>query len=165
VAWNIDEPISKIHKSEAPEAFDIAPIKREGGYVSDVKAETGYSVYGFGLVKRLEDHVRKLPVVTAWEWENQNVKCASAKEKINEHLQLMIERLETPIGEMLIVADHDGYLRALIGRTMKLACWIYCAGTMARTGSSLRPEKSNTGLPTQSSAILPENSPHSIPFP
>lgn len=27
-------------------------------------------------------------------------------------LQLLIDRLETPIGEMLIVADHDGTLRA-----------------------------------------------------
>jgi methylated-DNA-[protein]-cysteine S-methyltransferase len=28
------------------------------------------------------------------------------------HLQLLMDRIETPIGEMVIVADHDGNLRA-----------------------------------------------------
>ena len=31
---------------------------------------------------------------------------------MSEILQLLIDRFETPIGEMLIVADHDGNLRA-----------------------------------------------------
>ncbi len=32
---------------------------------------------------------------------------------MNEPLQLIIDRVNTPIGEMLIVADHDGNLRAV----------------------------------------------------
>jgi methylated-DNA-[protein]-cysteine S-methyltransferase len=32
---------------------------------------------------------------------------------MSEILQLMIDRLETPIGEMVIVADHEGNLRAV----------------------------------------------------
>lgn len=32
---------------------------------------------------------------------------------MSDPLSLMIHRLDTPIGEMLIVMDHDGYLRAV----------------------------------------------------
>ncbi len=30
-----------------------------------------------------------------------------------ELLQLLLNRIDTPIGEMLVVADHDGNLRAI----------------------------------------------------
>lgn len=32
---------------------------------------------------------------------------------MSELLTLLVDRLDTPIGEMLIVADHEGYLRAI----------------------------------------------------
>jgi len=32
---------------------------------------------------------------------------------MSEPLQLIIDRIDTPIGEMLIIADHDGNLRAV----------------------------------------------------
>ena len=32
---------------------------------------------------------------------------------MTEPLRLMIDRFQTPIGEMVIVADHDGNLRAV----------------------------------------------------
>src|SRR5581483_10998219 len=35
------------------------------------------------------------------------------KAYMREILHLLIDRIETPIGEMLIVADHDGNLRAV----------------------------------------------------
>ena len=44
----------------------------------------------------------------------------------DSHLQLLVDRIETPIGEMLIVADRDGNLRATFGQIAKHSCTTLC---------------------------------------
>jgi hypothetical protein len=40
---------------------------------------------------------------------------------ISDRLPLLIDRLDRPIGEMLIVTDHEERLRAVIGQIMRRA--------------------------------------------
>ncbi len=42
-----------------------------------------------------------------------------------EILRLLKDQFETPIGEMVIVVDHDGNLRAVDWATMRTACFIF----------------------------------------
>jgi methylated-DNA-[protein]-cysteine S-methyltransferase len=65
---------------------------------------------------------------------------------MSEPLQLIIDRMNTPIGEILIVADHDGSLRAVDWadyepRMMRLLCRHY--GT---NGFILEPGKNPHGF-------------------
>ncbi|WP_158943034.1 methylated-DNA--[protein]-cysteine S-methyltransferase [Granulicella sp. S190] len=63
-----------------------------------------------------------------------------------ETLKFLIDRLDTPIGEMVIVADHDGNLRAVdwtehIDRMQKLLQRYY-----GKNGFTLEPAKNPGGL-------------------
>jgi hypothetical protein len=40
---------------------------------------------------------------------------------MSEHLLLLIDRLDTPIGKTLIVTDHEGQLRAVDWQIMRRA--------------------------------------------
>lgn len=37
-------------------------------------------------------------------------------------VEFLLERVETPLGQMLLVTDEQGRLRALVGTIMKTAC-------------------------------------------
>jgi methylated-DNA-[protein]-cysteine S-methyltransferase len=43
---------------------------------------------------------------------SSNARVISAPRPMNQLLQLLIDRIDTPIGQMMILADHDGNLRA-----------------------------------------------------
>ena len=60
--------------------------------------------------------------------------------RVSETLALLIDRVETPIGEMLIVADREGNLRSVGWADHETGMHCICAFTTARMDSgSNRP--------------------------
>lgn len=55
---------------------------------------------------------------------------------MSETLPLLIERVDTPIGEieMLIVADREGNRALWIGQTTRYACVDFCVFTTVKMG-------------------------------
>jgi methylated-DNA-[protein]-cysteine S-methyltransferase len=68
---------------------------------------------------------------------------------MNDILELLIDRIDTPIGEMVIIADHDGNLRAVDWtdhdpRAQNFLRLHY--GSHGRVGFTLTPARNPSGL-------------------
>jgi methylated-DNA-[protein]-cysteine S-methyltransferase len=65
---------------------------------------------------------------------------------MSEILQFVIDRFETPIGEMVIVADHDGNLRAVDWTDHDPRIQRFLRLHYGKSGYQLEPEKNPHGL-------------------
>jgi methylated-DNA-[protein]-cysteine S-methyltransferase len=65
---------------------------------------------------------------------------------MDQVLQLSIDRIETPIGEMLIVADHDGNLRATIWTDHEEHLRPVLQLHYGKNGFTLEPARNPNGL-------------------
>lgn len=66
--------------------------------------------------------------------------------RMREVLQLLIDRLETPIGEMLIVADHAGNLRAAGWTNHETGMRHLLRRHYGKNGFTLEPDRNPHGL-------------------
>jgi len=61
-------------------------------------------------------------------------------------LQLIIDRVDTPIGEMIIIADHDGIFALSTGQIMGAVCCVYCSVPIGLMGSNSNRLKNPHGF-------------------